>query len=769
MQKTIGPVVAVGALLLAPSCTAAQETATLHVEPYVFEANGGDTVHAELGRFRVPLNRRTPGDPDSLELALVRFPATGPEPGPPIVYLAGGPGGSGIATARGNRFELFMALREFGDVIAFDQRGTGMSEGPSPATCPIGRSLPASEPLEEKALRELTLDVARECGAYWREQGVDLGAYDTRNNADDLADLAAALGVPRLRLWAISYGTHLGLAAMRRHPGLVERAILAGVEGPDHTVKLPSYWEHQLSNLERLIAEDPVAAAEFPDLRGMMEGVLDRLERRPAPVEMISADRADTVRSVVSRFAVTMRTINLMRDPSTLVTVPYLFQRMAEGDFSPLAGTSGAGGLTAMGDATDAASGISAERLERYLHEDSTTLLGGGDQLVGAYMAEALGVPDVGDDFRQPVRSDVPVLLISGTLDGRTPVQNALDVMEGLSNAEHLIIENAGHSDDLFLSSPRILEVMRAFLSDRPLPETRLVVAPPDLESGRLPPALPPGFEDEIVGAYQRGPADVWRVVYQGAVRSLGDDGAETGRTTFLQVRIRGNGFPLAVNADTSFSIPFFGPDVKFRFVRGAGGDVERLEFTNSGGEMSELTPVRWEDVAFVEGESWLTAGPYQLDEGASCSATFPVEEDLSPTSRPESFDWQPGSGDDGFVDFEEIFGGSTLGGVGYASLIVHAPASMPVELRLGSDDDVRVFLGDELVHSFDGMRHAWEAQDVVPVTLRAGPNHLLVKVCNHDSDWRFNLRITDERGRSVEREQGTEPGAVHLGEATRR
>ena len=66
----------------------------------------------EPGRFHVPLNR-TDGFGDSLQLAFVRLPATTPDPGPPIVYLAGGPGGSGIATARGSRFSLFMALRRF--------------------------------------------------------------------------------------------------------------------------------------------------------------------------------------------------------------------------------------------------------------------------------------------------------------------------------------------------------------------------------------------------------------------------------------------------------------------------------------------------------------------------------------------------------------------------------------------------------------------------------------------------------------------------------
>ena len=62
-------------------------------------------------------------DPNSnvIELAFVRFKSTATNPGPPIVYLAGGP-------AYGSRFPLFMALREIGDVIAFDQRGTGYSK-----------------------------------------------------------------------------------------------------------------------------------------------------------------------------------------------------------------------------------------------------------------------------------------------------------------------------------------------------------------------------------------------------------------------------------------------------------------------------------------------------------------------------------------------------------------------------------------------------------------------------------------------------------------
>jgi pimeloyl-ACP methyl ester carboxylesterase len=67
--------------------------------------------------------------------------------------------------------------------------------------------------------------------------------------------------------------------------------------------------------------------------------------------------------------------------------------------------------------------------------------------------------------FREPVRSHVPVLFVSGTLDGRTPVRNAEMAAQSLPNAFQLVVDGASHGDDLFISSPEILENVRAFLA----------------------------------------------------------------------------------------------------------------------------------------------------------------------------------------------------------------------------------------------------------------------------------------------------------------
>lgn len=63
-------------------------------------------VEAELGHLKVPARR---GYDDATESGIrwVRFPAVeAAESSSPIVYLAGGPGGSGIATASGDPTRL---------------------------------------------------------------------------------------------------------------------------------------------------------------------------------------------------------------------------------------------------------------------------------------------------------------------------------------------------------------------------------------------------------------------------------------------------------------------------------------------------------------------------------------------------------------------------------------------------------------------------------------------------------------------------------------
>src|SRR5262245_21500139 len=231
----------------------------MKMEPSVFESASKQKVDVELGHLFVPENRRNPSS-RLIELVFVRFKSTAQKPGPPIVYLAGGPGGSGIAAARGSRFPLFMAMREIADVIAIDQRGVGLSK-PN-LNCQERLDCPIDKVPNREEIIDLFRKQSRACAQHWRDQGVDLTGYNTNENADDLDALRKALGVEKISLWAISYGTHLAFATIRRHEKNIDRAILAGIEGPAHTIKLPSNIQQHLINLDKLVKADPNLRSE---------------------------------------------------------------------------------------------------------------------------------------------------------------------------------------------------------------------------------------------------------------------------------------------------------------------------------------------------------------------------------------------------------------------------------------------------------------------------------------------------------------------------
>jgi pimeloyl-ACP methyl ester carboxylesterase len=451
----------------------------LSIKPYVFENQKHEKTDAEFGVLLVPENRRDPQS-NLIELAFVRFKSTSKTPGAPIVYLAGGPGGSGIGTATGSRFPLFMAMREVGDVIAFDQRGTGYSK-PN-ISCPqrldITLDLQPSREAWLKAARERS----RECIFFWHDlQRVDLNAYNTNESADDLEDLRRALGANQISLWAISYGTHLALATIRRHPQSISRAILAGTEGPDHTYKLPSNIEKHLADLSEVVKADPQIGKEIPDFTGLMKSVFDKLEREPVVVEVTDPLSKQPVKVTINKFVLQNFVANNIGTTVT-ASFPALFYRAAHGDLRDLAQiwlnqTRDELG-SAMSFMMDCASGQTSARRERIKREAPGTLLGDAMNDPFPDICDEWKAPDLGDDFRSIVRASVPVLFISGTLDARTPISNAEEYRAGFPNSTHLIIEGAVHSDPLFLSSPKIKDVMLEFMKGQQVSTTRITLQP---------------------------------------------------------------------------------------------------------------------------------------------------------------------------------------------------------------------------------------------------------------------------------------------------
>jgi pimeloyl-ACP methyl ester carboxylesterase len=433
------------------------------------------SVEAEEGFLYVP--ERWEDSTGIIKLHFYRYASTADDPIAPIVYLAGGPGGSGSRSSLGDRFPFFQALRELGDVIAWDQRGTYFAE--PYLLCPNSFDYQLHEPGDPVVYTPILEEFAAQCVAHFEDQGIDIAAYHTVASADDLEALRIALGADQLTLWGIIYGTHLALAYMRRYPERVHAAVLAGVEGPAHSYKLPSNLDKVLARVDSLVRLDPEARAITPDLLGSVKAVMARLEEEPVHVE-IPSPSGEMVSVGISKFDVQDAFTDLLGDDEDIALLPLAAKALEEGNFAPLALVEARGRLgrraSAMAAAMDCASGATDDRLQRIAREAPESILGDATLFPFPQVCSFFPHKDLGDAYRAPVSGEMPVLFISGTLDARTPPSNAEEVRQGFPNSEHIIIENGTHDDDLLIVSPLILQGVLEFLKGDPVSVPRFEI-----------------------------------------------------------------------------------------------------------------------------------------------------------------------------------------------------------------------------------------------------------------------------------------------------
>ncbi len=159
-----------------------------------------------------------------------------------------------------------------------------------------------------------------------------------------------------------------------------------------------------------------------------------------------------------------------------------------------------------------------------------------------------------------------------------------------------------------------------------------------------------------------------------------------------------------------------------------------------------EKAQEQWAKTGFVRDTNWLVLGPFDNTGGVGFSEAYPPEEkiDLRATYKGQ-LSWTPAKDDftDAYINFYEIFDGNQWQ-VAYAHARVILTEEHEVQLGVGSDDDVKVWLNGEEVLSNNIARSVGIDQDIVFIILKSGANEILVKVCNRTGDWGFYLRITD-------------------------
>jgi pimeloyl-ACP methyl ester carboxylesterase len=278
-------------------------------------------------------------------------------------------------------------------------------------------------------------------------------------NVADLEALRQHLGAEKVSLWGISYGSHLALAALKQMEDRIDRIVIASAEGLDQTIKLPARTDNYFEHLGSAIGHE--------DLPGLIRRVHAQLDAAP-PRLQLSTPTGDLSEFLLQRRDMQRIASAMISDPDRAKMLVGLYESLDAGDTGPVTGLMSRFvrpnepiSFNLMSVAMDIASGTSTDR--RALIEEQAK-----SSLLGPYLNQAIEFEDTAENlvlsesFRINPVSDVPVLLLSGTLDGRTYLSSQIEAVSGLSDLDHMIIDGAGHN--LFMWSTDVTERIQSFM-----------------------------------------------------------------------------------------------------------------------------------------------------------------------------------------------------------------------------------------------------------------------------------------------------------------
>jgi pimeloyl-ACP methyl ester carboxylesterase len=417
---------------------------------------------ALCGTLPVPENRHIAGGRE-IPIHVVVLPATSRAKQPdPIFWFAGGPSQAASDFAR-PALSMLAGLASKRDIVLVDQRGTGKSNG---LHCRLDDLLDSAQ-REVKDRARANAEALKACMSALSERA-DLTQYTTTHAMADIDAVRAALGVERINLWGGSYGTRAAQEYLRRYPRHVRSVVLDGVVPP--TLVLGAAFATDAAQAWRRTLEDcgkdPVCRARHPDLDAGFVKLLGALRAQPRRLTLADPLDGQPREVVLDDEVVKGVLFTTLYVPEALALVPHMIQRAQAGDFAPMAALA-----TLMAGEEQRKNGIGmrlsvicAEDIPRLAtargHAQSATNAEPfGEFFVREFLRACEGWPrgEVREDYFAPLKSDVPVLLLSGALDPVTPPAYGEDVRKSLPRSLHLVAPNLGHGVSSRGCAPKLI------------------------------------------------------------------------------------------------------------------------------------------------------------------------------------------------------------------------------------------------------------------------------------------------------------------------
>jgi len=416
------------------------------------------TGGVECGTVDVPLDR-SGATPGTIGLHVEVLPAAGTARG--VMFLiAGGPGqGSAGSFDLGPGFNRDLMRFMFPNytLVAFDNRGTGQS---GLIDCPALQNT-------VKGTVEQFAALAATCAAIIGPRRV---FYSTRDHADDIDAVRASLGVDKIGLYGVSYGTKLSLAYALGYPTHVERLALDSVV----PVTLPDPFDRNVlqempSTLSNFCAGG-ICKAATKDFAGDVVKLANRIEAKPIQGKVIGTNGKAKTMSMNGEELLTMM-VDADLGPGLAAEAPAAVHAALAGNVRPLLRIYDLDLTTSKFPSQDLSFGLNAATncadgrfpwspstppsARRAAIDSAVASLPAGAlgpfgswaaKMGTAYFCEQWPSPAGNTPLGPGPLPNVPMIALNGGFDMRTPVVNAVAVVNQFPQGKLLVVPGVGHS-----------------------------------------------------------------------------------------------------------------------------------------------------------------------------------------------------------------------------------------------------------------------------------------------------------------------------------
>lgn len=416
---------------------------------------GTSSMSARCGTMTRPLDP-TGTEPGEIELRVVVIPALNLTPEPdPFVPIAGGPG-QGSVQFYASYSGAFEDVRRNRDILLIDQRGTGKS---ATMDCEFDDDIIGGE-----YSMEVTLEYTELC---LEQLPYDPRFFTTSVAVTDMEAVRKALAYPSLNVYGVSYGTRVAQHFARRYPDSTRTVIIDGVVPPQLTLgpEIATESQKAVDRIFARCAEDEACNERFPSVAADFERVVAELRETPASLRVPhpSTGRPEDVEFGTGELATAIRL--LAYHPSSISLMPLLIHEAGQGNYVPLASQY----MMTMIVMMDALSlgmhnAIMCAEDVPFYDRSSFDYEGLAASYMGTMQLDAIEAicsiwpsGPIDEEFKAPLATDLPVLLLSGDADPITPPRYADLAAVDFENATHLIGKNQGHGQIGVGCMPRLV------------------------------------------------------------------------------------------------------------------------------------------------------------------------------------------------------------------------------------------------------------------------------------------------------------------------